>query len=43
MNFANRVTILYNNLGKGINNLTGNSLSKLECCVNYMSKYRYNI
>lgn len=43
MDFANRVTILYNNLGKGINNLSENSISKLECCINSMSKNRYNL
>lgn len=38
MYFVNRVTILFRK-----RNLTVNSISKLECCRNSMSKNRYNI
>ena len=42
MNFVIAVTILYNNLGKGFDNLSGDSINKLEHCINSMNKNRYN-
>jgi hypothetical protein len=42
MNFTFAVTILYNNLGKGFDNLSIDSVNKLEYCINYMNKNRYN-
>jgi hypothetical protein len=42
MNFVIAVTILYNNLGKGFDNLSADSINKLEHCINSMNKNRYN-
>jgi hypothetical protein len=41
MNFSIAVTILYNNLGKGFNNLSIDNINKLELCINSMNKNRY--
>jgi len=42
MNFATTVTILYNNLGKRFNNLSADSIIKLEYFISFMNKNRYN-
>lgn len=42
MNFVVAVTILYNNLGKGFDNLSKNNIDTLENCINSMNKNRYN-
>ena len=42
MNFKIAVSILYNNLGKGFNNLSVDSIKILEYCINSMNKNRYN-
>ena len=41
MNFEIAVLILYNNLGKGFNNLSGDSVKILEYCINSMNNNRY--
>jgi hypothetical protein len=41
INFSIAVTILYNNLGKGFNNLSTENINKLEHCINSMNKNRY--
>jgi hypothetical protein len=42
MNFVIAVTILYNNLGKGFDNLSKNNIDTLENCINSMNKNRYS-
>jgi hypothetical protein len=42
MNFEIAVSILYNNLGKGFNNLSVDNIKILEYCINSMNKNRYN-
>lgn len=41
LNFEQAVIILFNNLGKGLNNLSKNNIDKLEQCINSMNKNRY--
>jgi len=41
MNFEIAVSILYNNLGKGFNNLSVDSIKILEYCINSMNKNKY--
>lgn len=40
--FTIAVLILYNNLGKGLKNLSIDNISSLEYCINSMNKNRYN-
>jgi len=40
--FSVAVSILYDNLGKGFNNLTEDSVNQLEHCINSMNKNRYS-
>lgn len=35
--------ILFNNLGKGLKNLSLSDVNKLELYINYMNKNRYKI
>ena len=42
INFSIALVILYNNLGKGFDNLSENNINKLEHCINSMNKNRYN-
>jgi len=42
MYFVTAVTILYNNLGKGLNNLSLDNINKLEYCIKSMNKNIYN-
>jgi hypothetical protein len=42
INFSVALVILYNNLGKGFDNLSQNNINKLEHCINSMNKNRYN-
>ena len=36
------ITILYNNLGKGLHNLSTDDIKKLDYCIDSMNKNRYN-
>lgn len=40
MNFATTLTILYNNLRKGFNNLSADSINKLKYFISFMNKIR---
>ena len=40
-NFSIAVSILFNNLGKGLKNLSISDVNKLETCINSMNKNRY--
>ncbi len=42
INFYVALVILYNNLGKGFDNLSQNNINELEHCINSMNKNRYN-
>lgn len=42
INFTMAVTILYNNLGKGFDNLSLDSKNKLEYCIDSMNRNRYS-
>ena len=42
VNFTMAVTILYNNLGKGLHNLSKDDINKLDYCINSMNKNRYS-
>ncbi len=41
LNFSIALTILSNNLGKGLKNLSEDNINKLEECINYMNRNRY--
>jgi hypothetical protein len=41
-NFCLGVEILYNNLGKGIKNLSADDTAKLNYLIDHMNKNRYN-
>lgn len=42
ISFTMAVIILYDNLGKGFNNLSSDSINKLEYCINSVNKNRYS-
>lgn len=42
INFSTSLVILYNNLGKGLDNLSQDNINKLEDCINSMNKNRYS-